>query len=419
MKSRASSIVDSSTTAAEGGTKLTLSLEDLACTTIQNESTQKNNTDIISLRNGKNIREKNSPFEPKQKVMSVKAVRFAIKRCQKFLACSVHDDIDRPTVAEEIIPESTWEQFIKAYEQYLNDSLELDRKGQQLVGSCKRLLDRIEKKWPQYRLDGYQNVWILKPGAKSRGRGIRCTSDLSVITEAISTRDCSLVIQKYIERPLLIYKTKFDIRQWFLVTDWNPLMLWFYNDCYLRFCSQEFSLDNFHESIHISNNTVQKNFKADLNRSNKLPLDNMWTCEEFIVHLRANGYGEVWTEKIVPGMKQAILCSLLCTQEQIEQRKTAFELFGADFMITQDMQPWLLEINSSPSMARTTEATKVLVNAVLEDTIKVVLDRKEDKECETGCFELIYQQPPANEPPHLDAQIVVQGARLARTTIRA
>jgi len=39
-------------------------------------------------------------------------------------------------------------------------------------------------------------------------------------------------------------------------------------------------------------------------------------------------------------------------------------------MLDEDLRPWLIEINSSPSMARNTRATTKLVDCVMEDTMK-------------------------------------------------
>jgi tubulin monoglycylase TTLL3/8 len=70
----------------------------------------------------------------------------------------------------------------------------------------------------------------------SRGRGIRCLSNLTDILDGCLGKEIQYVVQKYIENPLIINKRKFDIRVWVVVEDYNPPKVWFYNQFYIRFC---------------------------------------------------------------------------------------------------------------------------------------------------------------------------------------
>lgn len=68
-----------------------------------------------------------------------------------------------------------------------------------------------------------------------------------------------LVAQKYLERPLLAFQRKFDLRQWVLVASWEPLTVWFYRGCYLRFCAEDYKPSNFDNIFcHLSNNSIAK-----------------------------------------------------------------------------------------------------------------------------------------------------------------
>lgn len=76
----------------------------------------------------------------------------------------------------------------------------------------------------------------------------------------------------------------------------------------------------------------------------------------------------------------------------IDRRANTFELYGADFMISEDYYPWLIEINASPDLAPSTSVTARLCPQAVEDTVKVVIDKKIDQAADTGFFELIYKQ---------------------------
>ena len=67
------------------------------------------------------------------------------------------------------------------------------------------------------------------------------------------------IIQKYIERPLLINKRKFDIRMYGLLTSINGVLNgYFYEEGYLRTSSKEFTLKNLSKkTIHLTNDAVQ------------------------------------------------------------------------------------------------------------------------------------------------------------------
>lgn len=230
----------------------------------------------------------------------------------------------------------------------------------------------------------------------SRGRGIILFKNLIEILDHINNKETQWIAQKYIENQLIVKKRKFDIRQWVLVESWNPLTVWVYAEPYIRFPCNDYTDDELTDvNTHLTNNSIGKGKKSD-----KATFDiegNMWSAEELQEYLLEDQGWDIYEEKIKEAMQNAVIHSLESVQDMFECKQGCFELFGYDFMIDDDFNVWLIEINSSPAMDYSTPVTERLVQKGSEDIIKVVVDyastkgEKNKAKVDTGGFTCVYR----------------------------
>ena len=75
-------------------------------------------------------------------------------------------------------------------------------------------------------------------------------------------------------------------------------------------------------------------------------------------------------------MKEIIKHSLLSVRRKINQNniQNCFELFGYDFIMDDDFNLWLIEINTNPCIEESSELLKHYLRRMIEDMVKLVID---------------------------------------------
>lgn len=95
---------------------------------------------------------------------------------------------------------------------------------------------------------------------------------------------------------------------------------------------------------------------------------------ELIGWFRSHDQELAWENIIKPGIKQNLIGVLLASQDNMVNRKNSFQLYGADFLVADDLSVWLLEINTNPRLhPPSSQVTAKLYPEVIEDAMKGTL----------------------------------------------
>ena len=193
------------------------------------------------------------------------------------------------------------------------------------------------------------------------------------------------ILQRYIDRPLLVDGYKSEIRLYFLVASVQPLRVFWYPQGSVRLAVRPFQHSHWRDPlVHIVNTaqgkrTLGEKEYAELvkNQPRKLSF-----AELSKYHLTKNvtTTGDTWRHilsQILSTVKTVLRAAAPSLQHPPEDRREkwhAFALMGADFIVDSDHKVWLTEMQEGPGLSHIAERVKEdFVPAMVSEAARIGL----------------------------------------------
>jgi len=221
----------------------------------------------------------------------------------------------------------------------------------------------------------------VKPQASSQGKGIFLTQTWKSVPNSHR-----FIAQRYISNPYLLDNLKFDMRIYVLCTSCEPLKIYLFKDGLARFATEKYhgvdpkNLTNMY--VHLTNYAINKNHsnfvfnssEDEENVGHKRSLTALFK----ILENRGHNVKELWEN-----IKQIVVKTFCTAQWTLSQKSKytfpknhgpnpSFQIFGFDIMIDENVKPWLLEVNSSPSLSADTPLDRRMKEKVIGDAFRIV-----------------------------------------------
>jgi tubulin--tyrosine ligase/tubulin polyglutamylase TTLL9 len=177
---------------------------------------------------------------------------------------------------------------------------------------------------------------------------------------------------------------------------------------HLKACSQKYDLNDLSIFTHITNYSLQKRCKdfAKYEQGNEI------SFKKFIELLDntniIKGRGKKIFNKIYSKMKEEIQISMDSIGRKLKgvPKVLSFQIFGYDFIVDKDYNPWILEINDNPGLEISSELISHLIPRMIDDALRLTIDKvfptEYDKEViENGKYSSKYHLDGFNDEENL------------------
>ena len=231
-------------------------------------------------------------------------------------------------------------------------------------------------------LNSTKKTYIVKPDLGSQGRGIFLVQD----SEGVDECHDPAIAQEYIS-PYLLNGLKFDLRIYVLLASVDPLRIYIFKEGMARFCTEPYqkpNSENIREVFrHLTNYSVNKhndNFKQNDQTNDAEEHSHKRSKSSVFAEIDALG-GD--SEILQREMEEVIVLTLLSVHPFLvhtyktvfkneDKKSRCFEILGFDILIDEDLKPWVLEVNHSPSLSCDSPFDRQLKDSVITGALKIL-----------------------------------------------
>ena len=197
----------------------------------------------------------------------------------------------------------------------------------------------------QAALDDPDKRWILKPKNAARGKGVRVIRDVAGVP-----MEESWMVQEYLPKPHTMHQRKYVLRLYVLVAGIEPLRVYLYQQGFAKLASAPYDINDI-------DNLYSQLTNPDINALNTdadVPVEFV-DLDRYRQWLRDSGHDD---EVLFERIRDLVTLTVIAAVEPMRRRtaeygadpRGCYELLGIDCLIDDELNPWILECNLSPSL---------------------------------------------------------------------